>query len=180
MLFQKKVRICFYVNGCKSWGRGSTGNWIKTKLCKNVLGFITSYCCSSALCSCPPPGDLPNPGIEPRSPALQVGSLSSEPPGKPKCFSRFSQPSEALSAAASVGVLCLTAPWLPSISLCTVLLTPRCMCLKLLLLFSRWVVSNSLQPMDYSTPGFPVLHHFLELSQTHVHWVGDAIHFPQT
>ena len=33
---------------------------------------------------CPPPGDLPNPGIEPRSPALQADSLSSEPPGKPK------------------------------------------------------------------------------------------------
>ena len=32
---------------------------------------------------CPPPGDLPNPGIEPRSPALQVDSLLSEPPGKP-------------------------------------------------------------------------------------------------
>ena len=32
---------------------------------------------------CPPPGDLPNPGIEPRSPALQVDSLPSEPPGKP-------------------------------------------------------------------------------------------------
>ena len=31
-----------------------------------------------------PPGDLPNPGIEPRSPALQVDSLLSEPPGKPK------------------------------------------------------------------------------------------------
>ena len=27
--------------------------------------------------------DLPNPGIEPRSPALQVDSLLSEPPGKP-------------------------------------------------------------------------------------------------
>ena len=26
---------------------------------------------------CPPPGDLPNPGIEPRSPALQVDSLPS-------------------------------------------------------------------------------------------------------
>ena len=26
-------------------------------------------------------GDLPNPGIEPRSPALQVDSLTSEPPG---------------------------------------------------------------------------------------------------
>ena len=30
-------------------------------------------------------------------------------------------------------------------------------------------------PMDYSTPGSPVLHHLLELVQTHVHWVGDAI-----
>ena len=32
---------------------------------------------------CPPPGDLPNPGIEPRSATLQVNSLLSEPPGKP-------------------------------------------------------------------------------------------------
>ena len=34
----------------------------------------------------PPPGDLPNPGIEPtspESPALQVDSVPSEPPGKP-------------------------------------------------------------------------------------------------
>ena len=32
---------------------------------------------------CPPPGDLPDPGVEPRSPALQADSLPSEPPGKP-------------------------------------------------------------------------------------------------
>jgi len=31
----------------------------------------------------PSPGDLPNPGIEPRSPALQVDSLQAEPQGKP-------------------------------------------------------------------------------------------------
>ena len=31
----------------------------------------------------PPPGDLPEPAIEPRSPALQVDALTSEPPGKP-------------------------------------------------------------------------------------------------
>ena len=31
----------------------------------------------------PSPGDLPNPGIEPRSPALKADSLPSEPPGKP-------------------------------------------------------------------------------------------------
>ena len=30
----------------------------------------------------PSPGDLPNPGMEPRSPALQADSLPSEPPGK--------------------------------------------------------------------------------------------------
>ena len=30
-------------------------------------------------------------------------------------------------------------------------------------------------PMDCSTPGFPVHHQLLELAQTHVHWIGDAI-----
>ena len=29
----------------------------------------------------PSPGDLPNPGIEPRSPALQADTLTSKPPG---------------------------------------------------------------------------------------------------
>ena len=29
--------------------------------------------------------------------------------------------------------------------------------------------------MDYSTPGFPVLHCLLEFAQIHVYWVGDAI-----
>ena len=29
--------------------------------------------------------------------------------------------------------------------------------------------------MDYSTPGFPVHHQLPELTQTHVHWVSDAI-----
>ena len=31
----------------------------------------------------PSPGDLPNPGIEPRSPTLQADALTSDPPGKP-------------------------------------------------------------------------------------------------
>ena len=30
----------------------------------------------------PPPGDLPDPGIEHRPPALQAASLPTEPPGK--------------------------------------------------------------------------------------------------
>ena len=33
--------------------------------------------------SFPSPGDLPDPRIEPQSPALKVDSLPSEPPGKP-------------------------------------------------------------------------------------------------
>ena len=34
----------------------------------------------------PSPGDLPNPGIKPRSAALQADSLPSEPPGNPSLF----------------------------------------------------------------------------------------------
>ena len=30
-------------------------------------------------------------------------------------------------------------------------------------------------PMDGSMPGFPVLRHLLELAQTHIHQVSDAI-----
>ena len=32
------------------------------------------------------PGDFPDPGIEPSSPALQADALPSEPPGKPKVY----------------------------------------------------------------------------------------------
>ena len=45
-----------------SWGFSRQGSW---------SGLI-----------CPPPGNLPDPGIEPRSPTLQTGSLPSDPPGK--------------------------------------------------------------------------------------------------
>ena len=47
-----------------------------------------------------------------------------------------------------------------------------------LLLFGPTVTQSCptlCNPMDCSTPGFPVLHHLPELAQTHVHWVGDAI-----
>ena len=30
--------------------------------------------------------------------------------------------------------------------------------------------------IDWSMPGYSVLHHLQEFAQTHVHWVGDAIH----
>ena len=41
--------------------------------------------------------------------------------------------------------------------------------------FSCSVVSNSLDPMNRSTPGLPVHHQLPESTQTHVHRVGDAI-----
>ena len=41
--------------------------------------------------------------------------------------------------------------------------------------FSRSVVSDSCDPMDCITPGLPVHQQLLELAQTHVHRVSDAI-----
>ena len=41
--------------------------------------------------------------------------------------------------------------------------------------FSRSVVFASLWPMNCSKPGSPVHHQLPEPTQTHVHWVGDAI-----
>ena len=38
----------------------------------------------------PSPGDLSDPGIEPKSPSLQADALPSEPPGKPIQYCRFS------------------------------------------------------------------------------------------
>ena len=40
----------------------------------------------------PSPGDLPDPGIEPRSPALQKDSLPAEPQGKPRILERVAYP----------------------------------------------------------------------------------------
>jgi len=45
------------------------------------MGFSRQECWSGL--SFPSPGDLPDPGIEPRSPALQADALPPEPPGKP-------------------------------------------------------------------------------------------------
>ena len=41
--------------------------------------------------------------------------------------------------------------------------------------FSRLAVSDSLWPMNHSMTGLPVQHQLLESTQTHVHWVSDAI-----
>ena len=54
------------------------GPWAARLLCPS--GFSRQQYCSGLPCR--PPGDHPNSGIEPRSPALQAYSLPSELPGK--------------------------------------------------------------------------------------------------
>ena len=51
--------------------------------------------------------------------------------------------------------------WLLALDLCCCLVAQSC--------------PSLCNPMDCSTPGFPILYHLLELAQTHVHRVGDAI-----
>ena len=77
------------------------------------------------------PGDLPNPGMEPRSCALHMVS----------CVAGRFFAERATVQFSLVNQSCPT--------LCN--------------------------PMDRSTPGFPVHHQLLEFTQTRVHWVGDAI-----
>ena len=125
---------------------------------------------------CPPPRDHPNPGIELRSPALQVDSLPSEPPEKPKNTGLvaypFSRGSQGLNPHL-LGLLHCQAGSLPAepsgkshknYQKTTISLSSAAQsCLTLC------------NPMNCSTPGLPVHHQLLEITQTHVHRVSDAI-----
>ena len=55
---------------------------------------------------CPPPGDLPNSGKEPRSPTLQGDSLPAEPPGMRKGRIPWYRPASLVFLC-----LCLTYSW---------------------------------------------------------------------
>ena len=50
---------------------------------------------------------------------------------------------------------------------------------EVLIMYSSFQLLSHVQlfatPMNPSTPGLPVHYHLLELTQTHIHWVGDAI-----
>ena len=98
----------------------------------------------------PSPGDLPNPGIELRSPALQADSLPAEPQGKPKN-----------TGVDSVSLLQLIFPTQESTWGLPHPVTKSC--------------ATLCNPVDCSIPSFPVLHYLPEFTQTHVSWVTDAI-----
>ena len=53
--------------------------------------------------------------------------------------------------------------------------TKRLKALLICIQFSSVAQLTLCNPMDYSTPGFPVRHQLPELAQTHVYGVGDAI-----
>ena len=75
----------------------STGLLMKSICCKVMSDFVTSWTAAhQALQSMafprqeywsglpfPSPGDLPDPGVEPTSPALTGGFFTTESPGKP-------------------------------------------------------------------------------------------------
>ena len=116
--------------------------------------------------TCPPPGDLPNPGIEPRSPTLWADSLLSEPPGKPKktgVGNLSLLKGIFLTQASNWGFLHYRqifyqlsyqeSPFLLSVQFCSVAQSCLTFC----------------DHMDCSRPGFPVLHQLPELTQTHIH-----------
>ena len=48
------------------------------------VGFLRQECWSGL--QFPPPGDLPDPGLEPASAVLAGGSFTTEPPGKPSVY----------------------------------------------------------------------------------------------
>ena len=54
--------------------------WPVTYQAPPFMGFSRQACWSGL--PFPSPGDLPDPGIKPGSPALQADALPSEPPGK--------------------------------------------------------------------------------------------------
>ena len=56
--------------------------WTETRQTPLSMEFSRQECWNRL--SCPPPGDLPNRGIEARSPALQADFFPTEPLGKPK------------------------------------------------------------------------------------------------
>ena len=106
----------------------------------------------------PFPGDLPNPGIEPRSPALPAYSLPAELPEKPLSLNDLWYLNEG-----EVGLL-------KNNEYHTSILALNIGSVQ----FSRSVVSDC-DPMKCSTPGLPVHHQLPEFTQTYVHRVSDAI-----
>ena len=87
------TRVPWWMDGQRGCGTYAAAAQPRLPLCNPTdcghqaplsMGFSRLEHCSGW--SFPSPGDLPDLGIEPRSPTLQVDSLVSESLGKPGCF----------------------------------------------------------------------------------------------
>ena len=88
-IYHCKKRDCLWILKVKSLRRVQlfATPWTVAYEAPLSMGFSRQECWSEL--PFPSPGDLPNPGIKPGSPALRVDALPSEPPGKP--YTRKSQ-----------------------------------------------------------------------------------------
>ena len=94
---QQEIRPEMCLESMERRTQQATHGKVKVKSLSRVRLFVTPW---TVACQAPPsmgfsrqeywsglpfpsPGDLPDPGTEPRSPALQADALLSEPPGKP-------------------------------------------------------------------------------------------------
>ena len=125
---------------------------------RRIEGISSQEYCSGL--PFPSPGDLLNPGFKLPSPALRADFLPSKPSGKRQIeggmqlifeYWFFPQPCNML--ANSNKYICRF------IQISSVAQSCPTLC----------------DPMNCSTPGLPVHHQLPEFTQTHVHWVGDAI-----
>ena len=149
----------------------------------------------------PSPGDLPNPGIKPRPPALQVDSLPADPPGKPKntCVGSLSLLQIFLTQELNQDLLhCRQILYQLSYKgnpIFSVLSMYKCKEQILYVITCEWNLTNKTllrgirdqiksvtqscptlcDPMNRSTPGLPVHRQLPEFTQTHIHLVSDAI-----
>ena len=114
----------------------------------------------------PSPGDLPNPGIEPRSPTLQADALTSELPGKPLCYLPLSDSVQSLS-----GVWLFVTPWNAAIQASLSIANSRSL-LKFMLIESV-MPSNHLilcRPILLLPSVFPSIRVFSNESALHIRW----------
>ena len=106
--------LCYWLSW-RSLGQDLFRVQVKVKLLSLVQPFVTQwtvvYQASRSMgfsrqeyqsgLPFPSPGDLPYPGIEPRSPALQADTLPSEPPGKPCSGWKYQKNSKKLGHVTS-------------------------------------------------------------------------------
>ena len=144
------MRVCSVTQSCPTLCNPMGCSLPGSSVCEILQARILEWVAMPS-----PPGDLPNPGIEPRFPSLQADSLLSDPPGMP--YSLFKSLFITNGNELCKNIL-LVQNFLHVLSL----KFPSVQ-------FSRPVTSDSLTPHGLQQAGLPVHHQLLEFTQTYVH-----------